>query len=1394
MADPGGDNAGGQTTPAPPLVPPPEAVGDVIPPPESDAAINEGTIPSASASASAPPPKSDMAVGNAVPSPHPPPPKSDMAVSDATHQQPPSPPPQKPDKAVSDTTPDPPPPQKPDTTVSDTMPSPPPPPKPEMVVADAIPPPPSPKSNTTAGEKTAAPPVPPETKMAGQPQPHQPSVQAEGSKRRRHEEADQASLSMPAASGPVMKPPETKRRKSLSRTESSSPPVAVGEADTTNVVPGSAMKTKLQNKCWLVKNTMSWYGRHRSRPANAGKQEDQGAAQTDKVQGTKPSPSPSPGEEKETAETNSKKQDEIEEEIKKQPSTTQQVQEEEKEAAEKKKKKPHPKWGKEETRLEEILEAACIRLVEAEYSRRLSREKTKQQQQCLLSFSVFPLGSKVKKQAVTYWWSTQFDLPLKKSPSASASASASADQIFEDLSKEGFLEPIKNHCSKVIHGCRVNPLVHWMVKHLARDKYLADLDEHGNPAVYQGKSQVHCFTADNRVLLQRLREEDDSKAQPKRNQTKEPPKGTKAVEGPSQVQRKPSKIEEPPKGTEVVGGPSQVQRKTSKTKEVHQDAEASEGSSKAHLKPSPTKELPQDAVAGRSSQDSQKTTKREGEAADAKVLLGEFEKKLVILNINAHVYRLPEPLLQSKLADRLQVLQLGQWWNTDNETYMEVEALETLSAIGNLKKLRYLGLRGLSKLTRLPSGVKQLQQLAILDARGCQNLVKVPSSTVKPLKALTLLDLSECYMLEHIGNGVTALTELRVFKGFVFGVGKRQSDACRLQHLAKLKKLRKLSLNVTTDADVEKDEMAQLGKLTSVTSLTVTWGEWPIFLLGAGPEDQRVKQLLDKWTGLVLPPGLEKLDARCYPTGGEMPVTKWLKGKDAPMKLKKLYVRGGDVERLDIPARNSIETLRLRFLNKFRMKWNDLLPGLKRNSIKSVEVVDKDQKVTKNLNKGNVHDDEQQKKKEGTDPDGEQKKKKEECIDPLRKRMKIPRCTIDENGVWVRDLKEEELEKDASKSDAAASTAGQTGEGKDDAGKAQTDVKEGRAHEIVKEEKDNKKKDKEEQNHPEVQELKEDEKKRASTTAVVDQAVGPGSRADVKKSSVLTCCSMFHTSLKRLKLSGGQALRKAPREDASTKAEAATAAAAAGIPKFPDNKTGERDNDAGKVQKEAKEGMDNKKKANEEEHGALVRDEKDQNKEASTTAAVSPAVPPTSDGDGKKAAVLNKVYTDKRSEPSKPSEAPDMAPKEDARKAQSSNDHANTEQEDETDTDEDRGNGLNADEPQRETDNGKDEGQVGGRKVFDTVAKQPTAGEDRGGGDVRAGDATIPPELEEKTPAKLTPAADKAPASHTSTPPVPPATTSAAPTPSAAGQATTEPKEPGPAGVGGAYTSGSTTS
>ena len=155
---------------------------------------------------------------------------------------------------------------------------------------------------------------------------------------------------------------------------------------------------------------------------------------------------------------------------------------------------------------------------------------------------------------------------------------------------------------------------------------------------------------------------------------------------------------------------------------------------------------------------------------EAAVLLIELEKKKVILNIDAHVYRLPEPLL-SYLATRLEVLQLGRWGNTDDKTYMEVEALESLSAIGKLKNRRYLSVRGLSRLTELPTEVRRLRRLAILDVRGCQNLVKLPSSTVRKLAALTHLDLTECYMLEHIGRGVAALSELRVFKSFVFSGG-----------------------------------------------------------------------------------------------------------------------------------------------------------------------------------------------------------------------------------------------------------------------------------------------------------------------------------------------------------------------------------------------------------------------------------------------------------------------------------------------------------------------------------------------------------------------------------------------------------------------------------------------
>ncbi|BAS79152.1 Os02g0549900, partial [Oryza sativa Japonica Group] len=333
----------------------------------------------------------------------------------------------------------------------------------------------------------------------------------------------------------------------------------------------------------------------------------------------------------------------------------------------------------------------------------------------------------------------------------------------------------------------------------------------------------------------------------------------------------------------------------------------------------------------------------ENDKINLKLELQKFQNIHVILNINAHVYRLPYCLL-SFLGDRLVVLQLGRWWNSDNSTYLEVEGLEKLNAIGNLKKLRYLGIRGLSKLTELPKNVNKLQQLEVLDVRGCQNLTHVMSSTVRNLRQLTHLDLTECYMLEHIGWEITSLSELQVFKGFVFGIDAprryvfqcRDRHACHLQDLKAMKNLQKLSINVTTDANVDKNDMGQLKHLESLQSLTITWGELPSILTSAERENEK-KQLLERWTSLVLPLSLVKLDVRCYPSE-EIPF-EWFEPKGAikPKNLKKLYVRGGAVKKLNLPKDNNIKTLRLRYLKEFKMKWEEILGMM--NNLHYVEVV-----------------------------------------------------------------------------------------------------------------------------------------------------------------------------------------------------------------------------------------------------------------------------------------------------------------------------------------------------------------------------------------------------------------------------------------------------------------------
>uniref|UniRef100_A0A0D9VGW3 Disease resistance R13L4/SHOC-2-like LRR domain-containing protein n=1 Tax=Leersia perrieri TaxID=77586 RepID=A0A0D9VGW3_9ORYZ len=383
----------------------------------------------------------------------------------------------------------------------------------------------------------------------------------------------------------------------------------------------------------------------------------------------------------------------------------------------------------------------------------------------------------------------------------------------------------------------------------------------------------------------------------------------------------------------------------------------------------------------------------------SKLNLREFDNKRVVLNINAHVYQLPNRLL-SHLGGNLVVLQLGRWWNSDDNTYMEVQGLEKLSAISNLKNLRYLGIRGLSKLTELPNEISKLRQLEVLDVRGCQNLTRVTSSNVKNLRLLTHLDLTECYMLEHIGREITSLSKLQVFKGFVFSIDSRWNNVCRLQDIgAKMKHLQKLSINVTTDANVAKNEMAQLKHLSGLTSLTITWGELPSILTSEERKADR-NQLLERWTSLELPPSLVKLDIRCFPDK-EIP-SKWFEqGPNKSKVLKKLYVRGGAVEKLNLPRDNNIETLRLRYLKAFNMKWNDML-GMMKN-LRYVEVFVKDAKVMKSEKRKYQVENVKEDKKKAKDEEMK-------LMEKIKKEMSIPKFMLDEEGVWVKDRKDKETE------------------------------------------------------------------------------------------------------------------------------------------------------------------------------------------------------------------------------------------------------------------------------------------------------------------------------------------------------------------------------------------------
>lgn len=265
---------------------------------------------------------------------------------------------------------------------------------------------------------------------------------------------------------------------------------------------------------------------------------------------------------------------------------------------------------------------------------------------------------------------------------------------------------------------------------------------------------------------------------------------------------------------------------------------------------------------------------------------------------------------------KIEVLHLGRWHNLYRH-HIEVDSTEYLDGLQSFKQLKYLCLRGISRVTELPASIGALSGLKILDLHACHNLERLTES-ITSLQMLTHLDVSECYLLEGMPRGIGLLTELQVLKGFVIG-GSTGNYNCRVAELVRLDKLKKLSIYIGNKVVVTEDELNEVENIKALRVLTITWA---VLLLkkGIGQQDSAATSLL---TSLSLPPHLEKLDLRCFP-GENMPV--WL-SPSRLLRLRRLYFTGGMLRTFgekNMSELWNIEALRLKFLNDLVLEWTQV--------------------------------------------------------------------------------------------------------------------------------------------------------------------------------------------------------------------------------------------------------------------------------------------------------------------------------------------------------------------------------------------------------------------------------------------------------------------------------------
>lgn len=333
----------------------------------------------------------------------------------------------------------------------------------------------------------------------------------------------------------------------------------------------------------------------------------------------------------------------------------------------------------------------------------------------------------------------------------------------------------------------------------------------------------------------------------------------------------------------------------------------------------------------------------------------EVDKLQTLFNVND-----PYPDFKAEWFSKLRnllVLHLGSLQDSA-EHHIEVEDTDFLKGLKNIKRLKYLSLQGISRIVEIPSSICSLSSLRVLDLSSCHNMELLPKS-MGTLKLLTHLDISGCYLLDHIPKELNLLSELQVLKGFIIG-DSGIGDACLLEDLTKLQKLKKLSITTSREDFPRENELDVLQGFVSLKNLTITWavklskvktkkhsvpGEIPaksshattVKSAGKGhskkkgenpvPATEASQKASAAWRRALRElrrKKLEKLELQCFP--GSMPPAWLCEGRLKPQK--KLYISGGNLQSLGPVEGESVEwdvkILRLKFLSELRMDWGEL--------------------------------------------------------------------------------------------------------------------------------------------------------------------------------------------------------------------------------------------------------------------------------------------------------------------------------------------------------------------------------------------------------------------------------------------------------------------------------------